>query len=646
MLFLIDIPTPNPSPMCGIAGKISFTDKLISSNDIEKMTEAIKHRGPDDGGVYLSPDTKVGLGHRRLAIIDLSPLGHQPMRYLNRYEIVFNGEIYNFQEKRAMLEQAGYTFQSHSDTEVILALYDQYGKDCLSHLRGMFSFALYDEQEGVLFCARDRVGKKPFKYYVDDGVFMFGSELKALLTQPEYHKEPDYVAIHHYLTLQYVPAPLTGFVGIRKLPPAHSLTLNVKTQEMKIERYWKLDYSKKLDLSEEEWQKRILEKLEEATALRMVSDVPIGAFLSGGIDSSAVVAMMAKHSKTPIKTFSIGFKEEKYNELPYARMIAEKFHTEHTEFIVEPKAIELLPMLVRQYEEPYADKSSLPTYSVAKLTREHVTVALNGDGGDENFAGYARHSIFKFSLWLEKFHLANKYIALPLSTFLARYIQTTLFDRIQRFSLSLTERYDHRYVNYIAIFPNKMKEQLYTDAFKKKYGTSDSFALMAEKFSQAGSGNKMDQALYADFTTYLPDDLLTKVDIATMSVSLEGRSPFLDHEFLELTAQIPSKLKLKGFNQKKYILKKALEGLIPREILYRKKMGFGVPLEMWFRTELKDYIYETLLSEKVLRRNIFEKAALQKLLDAHTQTKVNYAPQIWALLNLELWFRTFFDTEQ
>ncbi|OGI30592.1 MAG: asparagine synthase (glutamine-hydrolyzing), partial [Candidatus Moranbacteria bacterium RIFCSPLOWO2_12_FULL_48_12] len=356
--------------MCGIAGKISFSSKNLSTQEIETMNDAIKHRGPDDGGIYISPDNKVGLGHRRLSIIDLSSFGHQPMRYLDRYEIVFNGEIYNFQEKRAELEQEGYSFVSHSDTEVILALYDKYGKDCLKHLRGMFAFAIYDEREQTLFCARDRVGKKPFKYYLDNDVFMFASELKAILTQPEYTREPDYLAIHHYLTLQYVPAPLTGFKGIKKLEAAHFMTLDLRTRRLVKQRYWKLDYSHKLDLSEEEWRKRILEKLEESVKLRMISDVPIGAFLSGGIDSSAIVALMAKNSPTPIKTFSIGFKEEKYNELKYAKIVADRFKTDHTEFIVLPHAIELLPMLVRQYEEPYADSSALPTYYVSKLTRD------------------------------------------------------------------------------------------------------------------------------------------------------------------------------------------------------------------------------------------------------------------------------------
>lgn len=365
------------------------------------MGKALHHRGPDDSGSYLSRERKVGLSFRRLAIIDLSEKGHQPMNYKNRYWIVFNGEIYNFQEKRTELEREGYLFTSHSDTEVILALYDKYGTDCLVHLRGMFAFTIYDEQTGVLFCARDRVGKKPFKYYQDGEVFIFASELKAILTQPEYKKEPDFVAIHHYLTYQYCPAPLTGFKNIKKLEPGHFLLLNTRTGQLQKECYWKLDYTKKLHLSEKKWIKLIREKLSESVRIRMISDVPLGAFLSGGVDSSAVVAYMTEHSKEPIKTFSIGFKEEKFNELPYAKKIAKQFNTRHTEFIVESKAIEILPMLVKQYEEPYADPSALPTFYLSKLTREHVTVALNGDGGDENFAGYNSYQIFKWTLLYE-----------------------------------------------------------------------------------------------------------------------------------------------------------------------------------------------------------------------------------------------------
>lgn len=628
--------------MCGITGKISFSLKNISTQEIKQMNNAISHRGPDDGGTYISPDGKVGLGHRRLSIIDLSPLGHQPMRYMDRYEIVFNGEVYNFQEKRNMLEKEGYTFASHSDTEVILALYDKYQEKCLDHLRGMFAFAIYDEKENTLFAARDRVGKKPFKYYQDENVFMFASELKAILTQPEYERKPDYTAIHHYLTLQYVPAPLTGFVGIKKLEPGHYMSVDLNTRKIEKKQYWKLDYSEKLDLSEDEWKKRILEKLEESVKLRMISDVPIGAFLSGGIDSSAVVAMMAKHSKTPIKTFSIGFKEEKYNELPYAKKVADTFHTDHTEFIVEPDAISLLPMLVRQYEEPFADSSALPTYSVSKLTREHVTVALNGDGGDENFAGYSRYSAFQMSLLLDHFHFLHKNIGTPLAKLAANTIKNTFFDRVYRFSRSLSENYQSRYMDYTSYFTNPQKAELYTDEFKQKVWRNNTYDLIAQAFGGSGSDNRTEQAIFADFNTYLPDDLMVKVDIASMAVALEGRSPFLDHEMLELSAQIPFNLKIKGLDNKKYILKEALRGIIPDEVMFRPKMGFGVPIDDWFRGELKEYSRGKLLGGRLVRDGLFRKEYIEHILDEHCATQINYSPHIWALLTLELWFEEYF----
>lgn len=629
--------------MCGITGKISFTDKPVSEQEIEAMNHTILHRGPDDGGVFVSSNKKVGLGHRRLSIIDLSPLGHQPMSYLDRYQIVFNGEIYNFQEKRAALEKEGYAFTSHSDTEVILALYDKYGKKCLEHLRGMFAFAIYDEQEQTIFCARDRVGKKPFKYYLDDNVFLFASELKAILTQPEYEKEPDYTAIHHYLTLQYCPAPLTGFKGIKKLEPAHSLFIDLKTRKVEKERYWQLSYAEKLNLSETEWKKNIIDKLEESVKLRMISDVPVGAFLSGGIDSSAIVALMARNSNQPIKTFSIGFKEEKYNELKYAKIVADTFKTDHTEFIVEPDAIEMLPSLVRHYEEPFADSSALPTYYVSKLTRDHVTVALNGDGGDENFAGYTRYSAFQVSLWLDRFNLLNNAIGKPLARGLSKTFKNTLLDRARRFSETLSEDYRRRYMTYTSYFTNEQKADLYTDEFKQKVWQDNTYDIISDQFLQANTRNRAEQAVYTDFATYLPDDLLVKVDIATMMVALEGRSPFLDHELLELTAKIPFNLKLKGLNDKKYILKEALRGIVPDEVMFRPKMGFGVPIQSWFRNELKDYVSGKLLDGELVKRGLFKQEAIHAILKQHSETNINFSPHIWALLTLEIWFEEYFS---
>ncbi|HBC72892.1 MAG: Asparagine synthetase [Candidatus Amesbacteria bacterium GW2011_GWB1_47_19] len=627
--------------MCGIAGKVSFTGKSVSAREIAQMTKAIKHRGPDDEGAFISNDRKVGLGHRRLSIIDLSALGHQPMSYINRYQIVFNGEIYNFLEKRREMIREGYRFKSHTDTEVIMALYDKYGIECLSHLRGMFAFVIYDQKNDTLFCTRDRVGKKPFKYYIDGKVFIFASELKAILTQPEYIREPDYIAIHHYLTYQYCPSPLTGFKGISKLESGHYLLLDIKTGKLVNKRYWKLDYSKKMNFTENEWKKIILSKLEESTKLRMISDVPLGAFLSGGIDSSAVVAMMAKYSNRPVKTFSIGFNEKKFDELPYAKIIAQLFKTDHTEYIVKPDTIEILPYLVKQYEEPFADSSALPTYFVSKLTREHVTVALNGDGGDENFAGYPGYHYQTLGLWYEHFSLLNKVLS-PMSRSLSSFIKTAYLDRVRRFTSAMDEDYRKRVLLFMCYFDNESKDKLYLSKFKSLTKNHDSFDLIESKFDEVKNISKLDQTLYADINTYLPDDLMVKVDIAGMSVALEGRSPFLDHEMLELTAKMPFNLKLRFWNNKKYILKEALRGIIPDKVMFRPKMGFGVPVNRWFKSDLYDYTNDVLLSKKTTNRGLFNRDYIKQLLVQHKHTQLNFSYRIWALLTLELWFRSFF----
>ncbi len=629
--------------MCGIAGKWLAGGRSVATSDLERMGTAIAHRGPDDAGSYRAPDCSLGLAFRRLAIVDLSERGHQPMRYRDRFTIVFNGEIYNYREERTRLERLGHRFVSDTDTEVILALYAEHGPACLRYLRGMFAFAIYDERERILFCARDRVGKKPFKYYYERGVFLFASELKAILTQSEVAREPDEAAIHDYLTYQYVPAPQTGFVGIKKLKPGHSLTLDCRRGTIHIDRYWQLDYTKKLRLPELEWQERILRTLDEAVKIRMEADVPLGAFLSGGIDSSAVVGLMSRHAARPVKTFSIGFAEAKFNELAYARQIAERFATDHTEFVVRPEAIETLPLLVRHYEEPYADSSALPTYYVSKLTREHVTVALNGDGGDENFAGYSRYSVQQFSLLYDRFRLLNSSLAVPAARLLYRRMQTTFAERAQRFAETMAKDYARRYANYVCYFTNEAKDELYTHAFKERLQAANSEDLMADLFVESGAPDRMDQMLYADIAGYLPDDLLAKVDIASMAVSLEGRSPFLDHTLLELTAQIPFDLKLRPWDKKKYILKQALRGLVPDEILFRPKMGFGIPVEAWFRGDLAGYVESVLLSPRATARGLFNEAAVRRLLRAHRETKVNFGHRIWALLTLELWFREYLD---
>lgn len=606
------------------------------------MRDVLVHRGPDDQGIYLSPNKAVGLGHRRLSIIDLSPAGHQPMSYQDRYWIVYNGELYNFQTLRSSLEKKGHRFHSHTDTEVILAMYAEYGAKCLQHFRGMFAFAIYDEREEILFCARDRTGQKPFKYFFDGNVFLFASELKAILTQSEYHKAPDQLAIHHYLTYQYVPAPRTGFEGIKKLEPAHYLILDIRKKKIEISCYWKPDFINKEDRSEKEWSRLIIDQLSESVAMHMVSDVPLGAFLSGGIDSSAIVALMARHSARPVKTFSIGFPDQEYSELKYARLVAKKFKTDHEEFIVKPNALDILPQLAAIFEEPYADSSAVPTYYLSQLTRQHVTVALNGDGGDENFAGYARYSWHKAALALDRWGISGLPMWTGLASLLKKNITTTLNLRAHRFLESLSEPTMRRYVTYLCYFTNAMKEELYQPAFAASVFHHDSYEIM-NTLSNQWRADQVEKSLTADCLSYLPDDLLVKVDMTSMASALEVRSPFLDRKFIELIARIPFPLKLRGFNRRKYIFKKACSSLLPHEITARKKMGFVLPIEKWLRGDMKSYVYSLLVSDNTLiTQHYFRPAAVKKLLDGHVNTAANLAPPIWALLQLELWMRHYF----
>ncbi len=627
--------------MCGICGKINLNDSPVDETLLRGMTSTLIHRGPDDEGIYAKGG--VGLGHRRLSIIDLSPLAHQPMSNEDgSVWIVFNGEIYNFIGLRENLIRKGHVFRSQSDTETILHLYEEYGAGCLKYLRGMFAFAIWDEKDRSLFLARDRIGKKPLYYWHSQDTFVFASEIKSILHDSSYQRKPDYTAIHHYLTYQYVPSPWTAFEGIKKLPPAHYLML--KDGKIEIKRYWKLSYLPKHKLSEKDFRIEIVERLREAVRIRLMSDVPLGAFLSGGIDSSSVVALMSGLISEPVKTFSIGFREEAYNELRYARMVAEKFKTNHTEFIVEPKAVEILDKLVWHYNEPFADSSAIPTYYVSKLAKEHVTVILNGDGGDENFAGYGRYIANEFSRTIHRFFPASIAKALlPLVMAMPHGKDpTNLFWRLKRFLQEYSNSPETRNAHWLCHFTTEMKSELYTGDFSSRVSTLDSFDLIMDRYKEAEADSFLDKTLYADVMMYLPDDLLVKVDVASMANSLEARSPFLDHEFMEFVARIPAELKLKG-RTTKYILKETLRGILPEDVLFREKMGFGVPIGHWFRNELKDMAYDILLSDKAIQRGYFKKEAVKKILDEHTSGRWNWQNHIWNLLMLELWHRMFID---
>jgi asparagine synthase (glutamine-hydrolysing) len=628
--------------MCGICGQLNFDpDQPIAEDLIRQMCDVIVHRGPDDEGIWI--DGPVGLGQRRLAIIDLSPTGHQPMSNEDgTIWITYNGEIYNHLDLRADLERRGHCYRGTSDTETILHLYEEYGPNCVKYLRGMFAFALWDAHRRRLLLARDRFGQKPLLYAETPDGLTFASEIKAILQDPAISRDVDEVALHHYLTYGYIPTPKTAFHKIRKLPPASILLW--ESGRISIERYWTLRYTPKLKLRETEAVEQLLAVLREATGIRLMSEVPLGAFLSGGIDSSAIVALMAETMSEPVKTFSIGFDDQSFNELHYARQVAERYATDHHEFIVTPDALAMLPELVWAYGEPYADSSALPTYYVAKMTRQYVTVALNGDGGDEAFAGYDRYLANRLALgyerlptWLREGLIAPVVHRLPEST-----RRKDPLSRLRRFVLAMDATPERRYAHWMALFDNKAKNDLYTSDFRARMRAIDSLTLLEQAFAVADGSDFLDRTQYADVTTYLLDDLLVKVDIATMVHSLEGRSPFLDHRLAEFAARLPSNYKLRGYKSK-YILKQALRDHLPKNILQRDKQGFGLPIGRWFRHDLRHVIYEVLLDQRTLGRGILDGWAVRTMLDEHVSGRINHQHRIWGLLVLELWFRTYVD---
>jgi len=621
----------------------------IDEGLIRRMSSVLSHRGPDDEGVYVAVGkdrearTRVGLGHRRLSIIDLSDAGHQPMSNEDgSVWIVMNGEIYNFMELRDLLIQKGHRFKSRTDTEVLLHLYEEKGSDCLKYLRGMFAFAIWDEKAARLFAARDRIGKKPFYYTYKNQTLIFGSEIKAILQDPEVSASVNRAAITDYLSYGYTPTPETMFQGIMKLPPAGFLIY--EKGNIKIERYWRLDFSNKAKMSEGEYCDKITHLLKEATRIRLISDVPLGAFLSGGIDSSAVVYMMNRLASGPVKTFSIGFEEQSYNELKYAQIIAKRYGTDHHEYIVKPNAIELLPKLVWHYNEPYADSSALPSYYVASMTRQEVKVALNGDGGDEDFGGYERYMAARYAELFRKIPgPVREKLMRPIVNKIPETLEfNNLGRKIKRFVSMASKPYRERHYNWVSIFRDSEKDYLLSDDFKKELRDKESFWYLDGAFRQCKSKDMVDCIMSADINTYLLDDLLVKMDIATMANSLEGRSPFLDQKVMEFAASIPSNAKIRGTTLK-YILKKSMRKVVPREILSRPKMGFGVPLDKWFREDLKKYAYDNLMSDKCLGRGYLKKEGVEKLLEDHCECRANNGPRIWSLLNLELWHKVFID---
>ena len=652
--------------MCGICGEINFNNEGVNAGTIQRMCKVLAHRGPDDEGMAFLRGNKyfevekpfltyqdengfeVGMGHQRLAIIDLSDAAHQPMCNENgSVWIVYNGEIYNFRELKKELKDKGHLFKSNSDTEVILHGYEEWGTECLNRFRGMFAFAIWDNNRKLLFMARDRLGKKPLVYTHQARHLAFASEIKALLQIPGIEKKVNGYAIHHYLTYQYVPSPETIFEGIKKLPPAHYLLYD-RDGTLKIERYWRLHFnsSHQTDISLQELSDRIRAELEESVKLRLISDVPLGAFLSGGIDSSLIVGIMANLSGNPVKTFSIGFDEKEFDELSYARLVSNHFGTEHHEFIVRPDAIELLPKLVWYYSEPFADSSAIPTYYVANMTKDFVKVVLTGDAGDENFAGYPRYLRSKCVACFTKIPEKLRRDLLPyfLRVFSSLHWREETLNRLSDFMESLSTDQARNYAEQIKIFNAKEKGDIYTEDFREGMEKIDSLDFLLKKFEDSETEDFLERLLYVDMNSYLPEDLLVKMDIATMANSLEARVPFLDHKFVELVAGIPSHLKLKG-TKTKFILKTAFKDFLPDSVFKRGKMGFGVPVSRWFRNELKDYVYDILLDPRTLKRGYFRREGIERLLNNHIALRYDHSAKIWSLLFLEMWFRVFIDKE-
>ena len=628
--------------MCGVCGIYSFAgDPDIKRDLLIAMTDTLTHRGPDDSGYFV--DARIGLGHRRLSIIDLAG-GQQPIFNADRTKvIVFNGEIYNYRPLRQELASKGYLFQTHSDTEVILHLYEEEGEACVEKLRGMFAFAIWDQTQRSLFLARDRLGVKPLYYAIHEGRCLFGSEIKAIIADRTVPRELDLLALDLYFSLLYIPSPRTIYAHVSKLPPAHTLT--VTPSGTRLRKYWEVhfDSSEFKQKSEQALAQELRALLREAVEIRLMSEVPLGAFLSGGIDSSTVVALMAGLMKEPVSTSSVGFREDQFNELPYARMVAERYRTNHHEYVVDPQVTEVIEKLSWFYDEPFADASAVPTYYVSKMAREHVTVALSGDGGDENFGGYRRYfydhleNAVRGHLpgWLRRSVVGNLARIYPKADWLPQIFRAkTLLTNL---SLSPVEGY----FNTMSTFSRNMKEELYSGDYRASInGGLGGAAFFEDYFRQAQAPDPLSAIQYVDMKTYLVDDILTKVDRASMANSLEVRNPFLDHKLVEFAAKIPWHLKLHG-RQGKYILKQAARPLVPDDILFRRKMGFRLPVGEWLRGQLSEFVQDHL--EDLCRRNkaLLDTTYVRRLLRDHRLGVHDRSSHLWALLMFQLWQRKF-----
>jgi asparagine synthase (glutamine-hydrolysing) len=619
--------------VCGIAGKVDFAGS-VDPSDVARMCAAMEHRGPDSRGLWCSDGVAIGM--QRLAIIDVAG-GDQPIFNEDRsVAVVLNGEIYNFQELRADLVANGHTFRTGADTEVIVHLYEEYGDRLVERLRGMFAFALWDVTRRRLLLARDRVGKKPLFVAQRGGTVSFASEMMALLQDPEIGRVPDEKAIASYLTFHYVPHPLSAFAGVEKLPPATTMTIDANGTSAR--RYWSLTYGGSArGESQAELEEEFRRLLWEATRIRLISEVPLGAFLSGGIDSSAVVAAMAEQSSR-VTTFSIGFTDRSFDELSYARIVAELFATDHHEFVVEPDALEIMPALARHYGEPFADPSAIPSFFLAKLTSDHVTVALNGDGGDESFAGYGRYTKRDPAAWFDWAPASVRRCVPRLMKALGSGGRPdSVRAKLGRFADRAALMPSTRYAYGMSAFPAPVRASILQPEFLASTGSWRPEDLIEDVW-RSSSAPGSDRMLDVDVNTYLPCDLLVKMDIATMAHSVEARSPFLDHHMMEFAAGLPVDLKLAG-RDGKILVNAALRGILPDEILDRRKMGFGVPLGRWFREDLRDVPGEMLLGGDTRIHRYVDPRAIATMISEHQAGSRDHSLRLWTLLQLESWHR-------
>ncbi len=622
--------------MCGIVGIFDITEKREINRDLlNVMNESQFHRGPDEGGMHI--EQGLGLGHRRLSIIDLSS-GQQPMHSADgNVVLTYNGEVYNFPELRKELEALGYNFKTHCDTEVIVYAWQAWGEDCVLHLRGMFAFAIWDRDKQTLFLARDRLGIKPLFYsQLNNGQFIFSSELKALKHHPKLSKEIDPTAIEDYFGFGYIPDPKTIFKDVYKLEPGYCLTIKRGAKNLQPRQYWDVEFKQTLQGSEQALGEELIERLREAVKIRTVADVPLGAFLSGGVDSSAIVAMMAGLTDTPVNTCSISFGDPKFNESQFAAKVAKQYHTDHRVEQVDPEDFSLINQLAGIYDEPYADSSALPTYRVCELAKKQATVVLSGDGGDENLAGYRRYRWHTYEDRMR--NLLPDGIRKPIFGFLGQvypkadwapkiFRAKSTFESIGRDSL---EGYFHS----VSVNSNSIRSALFSKQLKSDLQGYQAVEVFRRHMNSAPSNDAQSLVQYLDIKTYLPGDILTKVDRASMANSLEVRVPLLDHELVEWIASLNPDLKLKN-REGKYLFKKSLEPYLPNDILYRPKMGFAIPLSSWFKGPLKKQVSESLLGEKMADCGFFDPQFLTKMVNQHQSGLRDYSAPIWSLLMFE-----------